>query len=223
MAARKRSIGGALSWPVRQLRFLLIWPLIVAWRRKTRRSLRWRLAASHFAVVLYSVLAIAAVGIAGMVVLAYVQVPTQNEAAAEASVVAKSFERLATKTSLTDADRSSILRALATGELAPNLNQSNIAVYANVGRVLGHVKEISIVDRSGTIVASSDPNLIAKPLATAGPLPATVGARPLRIDRPRLQLGDRSHDAGTDRGLPVARLEQRAHGRGGRREVRAHL
>jgi signal transduction histidine kinase len=168
-----------LFWPVRQLRFLLFWPLISTWRRKTRRSLRWRLAASHFAVVLYSVFAIAAVGIAAMVVLALVQVPTQNEAAAEASVVAKSFQRLEKKVPLSDAERSAILRAMATGEVAPNFNQSNVSVYANLGPVLGHEKEISIVDRSGRIVASSDPGLVGKPLAAAGALPAAVGERAL--------------------------------------------
>jgi signal transduction histidine kinase len=178
-AAPRRSLWHLLLWPVRQLRFLLIWPLVSAWRRKIRRSLGWRLAASHFAVVLYSVFAIAAVGIAAMVVLAYVQVPTQNEAAAEASVVARSFERIAEKTSLTDADRSSLLLAMATGEVAPNLNQSNVSVYASIGRVLGHVKEISLVDRSGQIIASSDPTLIGRPLTAAGALPATVGQRAL--------------------------------------------
>src|SRR5262245_43330766 len=162
--APKRRTTRFLIWPFRQLRFLLVWPLISSWRRKTRRSLRWRLAASHFAVVLYSVLAIAAVGIAGMVTLAYVHVPTQNEAAAEASVVAKSLRGIEEKTPLTDADRSAILKAMATGEVAPNFNQSNVSVYANLGRVLGHVKEISLVDRSGKIVASSDPALIGKPL-----------------------------------------------------------
>ncbi|MEA2514713.1 MAG: two-component system, OmpR family, sensor kinase [Thermomicrobiales bacterium] len=168
-----------LPWPIRQLRFLLIWPLVSAWRRKTRRSLRWRLAASHFAVVLYSVFAIAAVGIAAMMILAVIQVPTENEAAAEASVIAKSFERLATRAPLTDADRSSLLRAMATGEIAPNVNQSNVSVYASVGRVLGNVEAISIVDRSGRIVASSDQGLIGQSIEAAGPLAAAVGERAL--------------------------------------------
>ena len=94
-----------LFWPIRHLRYCLVWPLIAAWRRKTRRSLRWRLAASHFAVVLYSVLAIATVGIAAMIILAYVQAPTQNEAAAEASMIAQSIEELAGSAAFTDDDR----------------------------------------------------------------------------------------------------------------------
>src|SRR5207247_1960460 len=47
------------------------------------------------------------------------------------------------------------------------------------GRVLGHVKEISIVDGTGRIVASSDAALVGQPLAAAGALPATVGERAL--------------------------------------------
>src|SRR3954464_853730 len=92
--ASKHPFWHFVLWPFRLLRFFLLWPLIKSWRRKTRRSLRWRLAASHFAVVLYSIMAIAIVGIGLMIVLAYVQTPTENEAAVEASMVADEFERL---------------------------------------------------------------------------------------------------------------------------------
>src|SRR5215217_2509239 len=173
-AWKRRLIGS-----VRQLRFLLIWPLITAWRRKTRRSLRWRLAASHFAVVLYSVIAIAAVGVATMLVLAYVQAPTRNEAAAEASMIAHSLELMSDKVAMTNGDRSALLRALATGEFSPNLHKSNMGVNASVGRVLGNVEAISIVDRSGHVIASSDNRLIGQPLATAGPMAEQVGERAL--------------------------------------------
>jgi signal transduction histidine kinase len=177
--APKRRERNKLPWPVRQLRFLLVWPFVSSWRRKTRSSLRWRLAASHFAVVLYSVLAIAAVGITALVILALIQVPTENEAAAEASVIAGSFEALNETTTLTNDDRSAILRAMATGEVAPNLNQANISVYASIGPVLGNIEAISIVDQLGQIVASSDPALIGQPLAVAGPLAVTAGERAL--------------------------------------------
>jgi signal transduction histidine kinase len=164
-----------LFWPIWHLRYVLVWPLITTWRRKTRRSLRWRLAASHFAVVLYSVLAIAAVGIATMLILAYVQAPTRNEAAAEASLIADGFEKLAESTALTNDDRSVLLRAMATGEMSPNLNQDNIGVYASVGGVLGNVEAISIVDLSGRVIASSDNSLIGQRLDAAGPMAARVG------------------------------------------------
>jgi signal transduction histidine kinase len=168
-----------LFWPIWHLRYILIWPLVTAWRRKTRRSLRWRLAASHFAVVLYSVFAIAAVGIAAMIILAWVQAPTRNEAAAEASMIAQSFEELAGSAAFTNDDRSVLLRAMATGDVSPNLNQDNIGVYASVGRVLGHVEAISIVDRSGRVIASSDNRLIGQPISAAGPMAVQVGERAL--------------------------------------------
>lgn len=161
------------------LRLLLIFPIFGAWRRRTRRSLRWRLAASHFAVVLYSVMAIAVVGIAAMIVLAFIQVPTENEAAAEAQLVADSFERLAGRVALTDPDRSAILRGMATGQLAPNLNQGNVSVYASVGRVLGNVRTISIVDLSGHVVASSDESLIGQAISIEGERAARVADRAL--------------------------------------------
>ena len=50
-------------WPPRYLRYLLIWPLVTAYRRKSRTHLSWRLAGSHFATVLASVIAICIVGI----------------------------------------------------------------------------------------------------------------------------------------------------------------
>jgi signal transduction histidine kinase len=168
-----------LFWPIWHLRYVLIWPLITAWRRKTRRSLRWRLAASHFAVVLYSVLAIAAVGIAAMLILAYVQAPTRNEAAAEASMIAGSFEDLAEKVPLTNDDRSVLLRAMATGKVSPNLNQDNIGVYASVGGVLSNVEAISILDPGGRVIASSDSGLLGQPISAAGPMAAQVGEQAL--------------------------------------------
>jgi signal transduction histidine kinase len=169
-------------WLVRFLwffRYLLFIPLMRSWRRRTRRSLRWRLAGSHFAVVLYSVMAIAIVGIAAMLTLAFVQVPTKNEAATEAQAIAESFHDLDRKTTLTDADRSAILRAMATGEVGPNLFQSNVQINASVGRVLGHINAISIVDTSDRIVASSDDALIGRPSSAAGPLAASVAERAL--------------------------------------------
>lgn len=171
-----------IFWPFRLLRFFLLWPLISSWRRKTRRSLRWRLAASHFAVVLYSIVAIAIVGIGLMILLAYVQSPTDHEAAGEASLVAKEFQELSTRIGLTDTERTTLLRAMATGEVAPNINENNISVYANVGRVLGNVESISIVNRSEQITASSDRALIGKRLSDLGESERTVGLRALGGD-----------------------------------------
>jgi methyl-accepting chemotaxis protein len=178
-APSKHPIWRVLLWPFRILLFFLLWPVIKRWRRKTRRSLRWRLAASHFAVVLYSIFAIAIVGIGLMILLAYVQSPTDHEAAGEASLVAKEFQELSTQIGLTDTERSTLLRAMATGELAPNINESNISVYANVGRVLGNVETISIVDRSERITASSNNALIGKRLSDLGVFERIVGARAL--------------------------------------------
>ncbi|MDP9369692.1 MAG: hypothetical protein M3Q03_15700, partial [Chloroflexota bacterium] len=52
---------------LRFLRYATIWPLIVAYERKCRRSLRWRLAESHLGTVFFSVLAISVIGAAAVV------------------------------------------------------------------------------------------------------------------------------------------------------------
>src|SRR4051794_14708016 len=71
-------------WPPSYVRYLLIWPLIRAYRRKTRTRLSWRLAGSHFATVLVSVLVICAVTIVIAVIGSRLASPSHDEAAVEA-------------------------------------------------------------------------------------------------------------------------------------------
>ena len=85
---------GRRCWDWPGTRYLVLWPLISAYRDCIRRSLRWRLAESHVATVLLSVAAISLVGAASAVALAFVQKPMAQEPAREARWVARGLEEL---------------------------------------------------------------------------------------------------------------------------------
>lgn len=76
------------------LRYLLIWPLFRVYRECVRRSLRWRLAESHVATILLSVLAVSLVGALATVGAAFIQRPMDQEPSREARLVADGLEQL---------------------------------------------------------------------------------------------------------------------------------
>src|SRR5215207_1948540 len=86
---------GQSPWPRRlsYLKYLLIWPLYDAYRRKTARSLRWRLIGSHLATVFLSIIATSVIGALLVVAIFGFVDPRTNEPAAEAKIVAELIAR----------------------------------------------------------------------------------------------------------------------------------
>src|SRR4051794_24729422 len=97
MATPARS--GQNPWPHRlsYAKFLLIWPLYEAFRRKCARSLRWRLASSHLATVFLSIIATSIVAALILVSFSYFDDPRSREPGAEAREVAETLEALNAK------------------------------------------------------------------------------------------------------------------------------
>jgi signal transduction histidine kinase len=142
----------------------LIWPLIVAYRQKTRTHLSWRLAGSHFATVLASVVAICVVGIVVAVIGSRIAAPADSEAAFEAYDVAHMVEGL-TARGISDSDLNAIFRGVTTGELTSNNYQDDVTLQANAGKLFQNIRAVSLVGPDGVIRASSDPELVGKDLS----------------------------------------------------------
>jgi signal transduction histidine kinase len=151
-------------WPPRYLRYLLIWPLVTAYRRKTRTHLSWRLAGSHFATVLVSVVAICVVGVVIAVIASRLAAPADTEAAFEAFEVARIVEGLQ-EHNLSDADLNGIFRGVVAGEIISNTHQGDVTIQANAGMVFEHIRTVSLIDPDGVIRASSDSGLVGQEVA----------------------------------------------------------
>ncbi len=166
-------------WPPRFLRYLLIWPLLKAYRRRTRTSLPWRLAGSHFGTVLLSVVMICVVGIVGALIIARVSLPSAEEAALEAMYASKLIEGTAAETPLTNSDVNVILKTVAAGQINYNTQQEDITIEATVGRDFQHIRSISLLGTDGVVVASSDPELIGQPATSMDSMAWTLFQRAL--------------------------------------------
>jgi signal transduction histidine kinase len=158
--------AGATS---RCLKMLLIVPLVRAYRRRTRTRLAWRLAGSHFATVFVSVLAICLVGVIIAVAASKLTSATEDEAGFEAWNVAQIVEGINDKGGVSDAELSAIFKGLTTGQLSFNTQQSDITIQANAGELYQHIRSISLIDPSGVITASSNPELIGQPVSLLDP------------------------------------------------------
>jgi signal transduction histidine kinase len=165
---------GCLFWPFNLIPWLFGIPIIRWWRRNTRRSLGWRLAGSHFAVVVYSIIAICACGFAFIVGVAYFTVPAENDAAGEAKSLVNTIEKLQRDNGFSNDQLSSLLVAFTTGDVAPNTTENNIRLFTEMGRVLDNVNSVSIVDRRGIITVSSNPAYVgaraAETIYLSGPV-----------------------------------------------------
>jgi signal transduction histidine kinase len=157
--------------PLRWLRFLFLWPLIAAYERKSRRTLRWRLAESHVLTVFLSVLAIAIIGGAGLVAYAFQENPVAQEPVNEAQVVARMLQNLGW-TSVDDLSRpevSTLLMLVATGEVGPNSFDDNVNLMADIGRRFDNIKSISIIGHDHVVIACSRPSFVGKEAFLVGP------------------------------------------------------
>ena len=158
--SRFKRVCGAL-WPPRFLRCLLIVPLVRAYRRKVRTRLSWRLAGSHFATVLVSVVAICVVGVVVAVIASRLAAPSESEAAFEAYEVARIVEGLQ-ENGVSDADLNAVFRAVVAGQIMSNTHQEDVTIQANAGRVFEHIRSVSLIGPDGIIRASSDPALVGR-------------------------------------------------------------
>src|SRR5215213_5517152 len=148
-------------WPPKFLRYLLIVPLVRAYRRKVRTHLSWRLAGSHFATVLVSVVAICVVGVVVAVVASRLAAQADTEASFEAFEVARIVEGLEEE-NFSDADLNAVFRAVVTGKVISNVHQADVTIQANAGRVFEHLRTVSLIGPDGTIRASNDPELVGR-------------------------------------------------------------
>ncbi|MCC6791923.1 MAG: HAMP domain-containing histidine kinase [Thermomicrobiales bacterium] len=150
------------------LRMLLVYPLVKAYRRRTRTKLSWRLAGSHFATVFVSVIAICLVGVAIALIASRVT-STDAEAGYEAWDVAQIVEGMSPSGMIDDAELSAIFQGIATGQLSFNPNQGDITIQATAGDQFKNIRTISLIGLDGTIRASSDPELIGQSTAVLDP------------------------------------------------------
>jgi len=156
------------------MKYLLIWPIIRDYRRKTRTSLSWRLAGSHFGTVLLSVLTICIVGVTIVVIASRLALPKAAEASVEAQLVSLTVEGIREETSITDQEFSAILKGLQSGQLSYNYNREQVTIQANAGSLFQNISSISFVDASGVIRASSDPELISTSAYAIDPAVSTI-------------------------------------------------
>ena len=163
-------MAARFHWPkqLHWMRYLLIWPLIGAYRRKTRTRLSWRLAGSHFATVLVSVAVICVVTILIAIVASKLATPGFDEAAAEADQVAAIVEDVNRTQSFDQAQTISLLKAIAAGAVVQN-EHSDVNIHANAGRIFEDVRSVSIVSSTGIIIASSDPALTGQAIPATDP------------------------------------------------------
>ncbi|MFL5759283.1 MAG: sensor histidine kinase [Thermomicrobiales bacterium] len=173
--------SGQNPWPHRlsYLKFLLIWPLYEAFRRKCARSLRWRLASSHLATVFLSVIAASIAGALVLVTVSYFNDPRSREPSAEAREVANVLQELNAKKQLTPEETSAILLGMSEGDLGPNRFTRDINFWSTIGREFDNISSISIVDATETIVASSASELIGQAVLLASPAAPGVAQRAL--------------------------------------------
>jgi signal transduction histidine kinase len=163
------SSPGRRLWPPGYLKYLLVWPAISAYRRKTRTRLAWRLAGSHFAIVLWSVLAISVLVLVAAGITFRQAVPAAGEASVEANEIAMLLDLIDQETTLSVAETNALLKSLTTGAISMNYIRHTTAINATVGPNLDNIRSISVVDPAGTIISSSDPSLVGQPASTIDP------------------------------------------------------
>ncbi len=175
----KRTVRLPNIWPPTYLKYLFIWPIIHSYRRKTRTSLSWRLAGSHFGTVLLSVLTICIVGVTIVAIASRLALPRAAEASVEAQLVAMTVEGIREETSLSDDELTALFKGLQSGQLSYNYNQDEVTIQANAGPLFQNVRSISYVDSSGVVRASSDPELVSTSASAIDPVVSDIVGKAL--------------------------------------------
>src|SRR6185312_15095628 len=102
------------GWMRRSLKYFLIWPLFRAYRRKLRRSVRWRLADSHITAVWSSVLGLCVILVVIIFATSWFAFPAGGEAPEEAAAFAHIVDQVQTSKPLSNQQLSALLVALST-------------------------------------------------------------------------------------------------------------
>jgi signal transduction histidine kinase len=165
---------------LRRLRYLLVWPAISAYRRRARRSLRWRLGGSYL-LMLFVSLAAALVFIG---LLAALGAAASDRAAEEPADDARAAARVLSGLNLVPAsldqpaspEVTNALKGMASGGItiyrAPDQTRFDVRPSSQ----FKHVRSISVVDSDGRVWASSDPALVAAPLTVDAQNAIVIGA-----------------------------------------------
>lgn len=166
----KSSFKTALHW----LRFILIFPIYSAYRRRTEEELRWRLAFSHVSAVLLSVALISVVGASIIVGTAIVLFPAASEPARDARAVSTLIEE-AEETQLFDGDElSGLLASIQGGLIVPSRGEGTLRLRLDFPVPFQYLKSISLVEPGMTVEASSDPAMIGQSIMLVSPDAYTV-------------------------------------------------
>lgn len=164
---------------VRWLRYLLLVPLYRAYRRRTERDLRWRLATSHVIAVILSVGIIGLIGASILVAVALLGSPVASEPARDAREAARIVEAAAGDAILTADETSGVLSAIAAGLIQPSAGSGLLRVGLDFPGSFQHVRSVSIVDTRMLIRSSSDPAIIGTSATVLGEIPTTTLTRAL--------------------------------------------
>jgi signal transduction histidine kinase len=165
MPAKASAGRHAASQAKRFLRCLLIYPVVNAYRRRTRTKLSWRLAGSHFATVLVSVVAICVVGVLIALIASRLTTETDAEAGFEAWDVARIVVGMTENGAISDSELNAIFKGVTTGQIIFNDHQGDITIQANAGVQFKNIRTVTLVGTDGIIRASSDPELVGHPTA----------------------------------------------------------
>jgi signal transduction histidine kinase len=161
------------------LRYLALVPLYNAYRRRTERDLRWRLATSHVLAVVLSVAIIGLIGAAILVGVALYRSPTATEPARDARAAARIVEQSATELTLETAESSGMLAAISAGLVQPSAGSGLLRVGLDFPGHFRAISSVSLVDSNLLIVSSSDPALIGASVSRLDSGATTTSVRAL--------------------------------------------
>jgi signal transduction histidine kinase len=168
-----------MNWAKSHAKYVLIWPIARAYRRKLRQRVRWRLADSHLTAVWASILVLCVLLMAAVFIASWFTFPSGGEAPEEASAIVRMVENVQKTHPMSNDQLSALLTAVSTGTLTENIARNETNIQATIGGEFQGIRSISIVDPNGVVTASSDASLIGQPYATALPNSADLTTRAL--------------------------------------------
>lgn len=153
-------------------------PLLMLVRDRWRRRLAWRLAVSHLVTVLLSLVALFllawTIGVVGTVITDPAGAEPATDAQAVARVLAGDMAVAPASVSTNQDALAPLLGALARRNLKLDREVSMASFDFESPIRLEHVRSISVVSPGGTILASSDPSLTGRSVASMSPAAAAV-------------------------------------------------
>ncbi|MDQ3541962.1 MAG: hypothetical protein M3440_14880, partial [Chloroflexota bacterium] len=161
------------------LRYLLVWPIVTAYRRKVRQNLSWRLAGSHHSTVLLTLFLIGLLIFGLAVGFTLHEAPTLDSPDEEARVVAKTLQEagLASRPALESLDAGALLRLMMTSSFIPNSDEFAGPGFMIDNEVFDNLRRdrwISVFGPDEVVIASSDPHSIGRSAWAVNPAAANV-------------------------------------------------